>query len=318
MVRRPDVLAVVVASFAAGPALAEGERTCTLGATIRSVEVRYAGDEGRPPCEVVYTKETEAPGREEVLWSATRDAGFCESKADELTRLLEENGWQCTPEREGGFAAAEALPAETPPTVAPAAGPEAPLPPPARPDSALASEGAESAAGGDEDDTSLAAAGPADRPVQDLEQLEDDEGQDNGVGGIFIPAEALEAAVERDLARLKKSADDAVEATVGPFGDLNDDRVDDAAVLITFDADGNDHAQYLVAYVAEGGTFRPAASRFIGGRYRKVFGGDVTTIRDGRIELELQVLEPEDPFCCPSGSESAEFVLENGELVSAP
>ena len=61
-----------------------------------------------------------------------------------------------------------------------------------------------------------------------------------------------------------------------------------------------------------------AASRFIGGRYRKVFGGAVAAIEAGRIRLELQVLEADDAYCCPTGSESALFALENGELVSIP
>lgn len=317
MIRWPHVPIIIAGTLGAWPALADLERTCTLGATVRMVEVRYAGDPGRPPCEVVYTKETEAPGREEVLWTATRDAGFCEAKADELAALLERNGWSCSPDEGRPDAEAAREPAPEP-SAARSAEQQAPLPPPSRPEPADRTV-AQADGGADPD--------PAEQSVRDLEQPEDpaedglaaEDPADKmaGIGGVFIPAEALEAAVERDLARLKKTADDSVEATVGSFGDLNDDDVEDAAVLITFDAEGTDHAQYLVAYVAEGGTYRPVASRFIGGRYRKVFGADVRTIRDGRIELDLQVLEPEDPFCCPSGSETAQFVLENGELVSA-
>lgn len=318
MIRRWYGLVLLAGGLTAEPALADLEHVCSLGETIRRVEVRYAGDAGRPPCEVVYTKETEAPGREEVLWSATRDRGFCEGKVAELTRLLETNGWQCRPE--GRQSRAEEVVA--PPAVAaraPAADRSVPLPPPPRPEQVREAVADDDDRPPESGSGEIPQVGPVDEPVRDLERVEAaDDDEAGGVGGIFIPAEALEAAVERDLARLKKSADDSVEASVGSFGDLNDDQIDDAAVLITFDADGNDHAQYLVAYVAEGGTYRPAASRFIGGRYRKIFGADVKTIRDGRIELDLRVLEPEDLFCCPSGTESAGFVLENGELISVP
>lgn len=128
--------------------------------------------------------------------------------------------------------------------------------------------------------------------------------------------EALEAAVSRDLERLKQSSEDVVDASIGDFGDLNGDGIPDAAVLITFDAEGSDHAQYLVAYVATQETFRPAASRFIGGRYRKVFDAEIDGIESGQIRLALRVLEPDDPYCCPSGTEEAVFALQDGQLVS--
>ena len=128
--------------------------------------------------------------------------------------------------------------------------------------------------------------------------------------------EALEAAVSRDLDRLKQSSEDVVDASIGDFGDLNGDGVPDAAVLITFDAKGSDHAQYLVAYVAEDETYRPAASRFIGGRYRKVFDARIDGIESGQIRLELRVLEPDDPYCCPSGTDQARFALQDGQLVT--
>lgn len=307
------------------PAAADVEYVCRIGETVRRIEIRYAGDVGRPPCEVVYTKETERPGVEETLWSATADADFCRSKAEGLVDLLEENRWSCSGDRPsaGGQAARAAASPAGQASRDQAAGEgqatpraETPPPPPERPDVSVA-EVAPAAAPAESDDRDDAvdelnqqAALPADGEAASEEP--------GGAGGVLVPVEALEAAIERDLARLKKSADDAVEATVGSFGDLNGDDVEDAAVLITFDADGADHAQYLVAYVAEDETFRPAASRFIGGRYRKVFGADVAGIEQGRIRLELKVLQPEDAYCCPSGAESAQFVLENGELVDAP
>jgi hypothetical protein len=269
---------------------------CDLRGTSRRVELRYDGAPGRPPCEVVYHKETEQPGVEQVLWTAQRDVGFCRSKADALVGTLEDNGWRCSGGDSDDAIAAQrqAAPIAEPPRTGSILEPPQtdpmPEPPPSKP------------------------------PVQArLAPPETENGADQGPEPErrppAVPDPALEAAVARDLARLK-TTNDAVEAQIGQFGDLNGDGIDDAAVLITFDAEGTDHAQYLVAYVAQDSTYRPAASRFIGGRYRKVFDAEVAKIERGQITLELRVLEPDDPYCCPSGSTSASYTLENGELVS--
>lgn len=303
------------------PGQTDVEQVCTLGATLRRIEVIFADGRGAAPCEVAYVKETEQPGERSVLWTAERDGDFCIGKARELANRLEQAGWRC----DGGGAPETA--ADTPPVEPPAPPPERPenlalgaagddgrseLPEPApRTDEAAVADTNGEAAEPDQRDGAapeLAAA-----PGRDPE-----EASRPGSDVDDALASALEAAVARDLARLKTTAEDSVEASIEGFGDLNGDEVLDAAILITFDADGSDHAQYLVAYVAEEGSFRPAASRFIGGRYRKIFGADVRAIEDGRIRLELKVLEPEDPYCCPSGSEAALFALQNGELVMLP
>ena len=47
------------------------------------------------PCEVHYFKDTEMPGESQVLWTATTEAGYCESKAEEFVAKLREWGWDC-------------------------------------------------------------------------------------------------------------------------------------------------------------------------------------------------------------------------------
>ena len=47
------------------------------------------------PCEVHYFKDTEMPGESQVLWTATTEAGYCESKAEEFLAKLREWGWDC-------------------------------------------------------------------------------------------------------------------------------------------------------------------------------------------------------------------------------
>ena len=57
------------------------------------------------PCSVHYYKDTEAPGEQQVLWSAERDPTYCRTKAAEFVAKLEGWGWDC-----GG--GADAAPAE--------------------------------------------------------------------------------------------------------------------------------------------------------------------------------------------------------------
>ena len=61
------------------------------------------------PCEVHYFKDTEMPGESQVLWTATTEAGYCESKAEEFVAKLREWGWDC-----GSGAEPEAAPDAAP------------------------------------------------------------------------------------------------------------------------------------------------------------------------------------------------------------
>lgn len=128
--------------------------------------------------------------------------------------------------------------------------------------------------------------------------------------------QALDEAVRQDLALLAESAEHEIAVEIGSYGDLDGDGNADAAVLFTFDPEGPNHAQYLVVYLGDGETFQPVASRFIGGRYRDVFRGNVERIENGRIMLGLQILRDGDPYCCPSGSGVAHYMLRDGRLVS--
>jgi hypothetical protein len=48
------------------------------------------------PCEVQYHKDTEAPGQVQVLWSASSQADYCQSKAAEFVDKLGSLGWSCS------------------------------------------------------------------------------------------------------------------------------------------------------------------------------------------------------------------------------
>jgi len=47
------------------------------------------------PCEVHYFKDTEMPGENQVLWTATTEAGYCASKTEEFVAKLRDWGWDC-------------------------------------------------------------------------------------------------------------------------------------------------------------------------------------------------------------------------------
>ncbi len=102
-----------------GLALAQGAETqCTSGDMVRRIVIMTEPGVS-VPCEVHYFKDTEAPGEDQVLWSATQQAGYCEEKAAGLVAKLEGSGWDCG-------AGARQAPAEPPESAEPAERAEAP------------------------------------------------------------------------------------------------------------------------------------------------------------------------------------------------
>ena len=105
-----------------GLAAAQGaEAQCTYGDMVRRVVIMTEPGVS-VPCEVHYFKDTEAPGEDQVLWSAAQQAGYCEEQAAGLVAKLGGWGWDCTATGPAAPAAptAPAEPAE------PAEAPEAP------------------------------------------------------------------------------------------------------------------------------------------------------------------------------------------------
>jgi hypothetical protein len=68
---------------------------CELRGNVRRVEIQYTDSTSAIPCVVMYYKDTESPGTERVLWSATNEVGYCETKAQEFVEKLENWGWNC-------------------------------------------------------------------------------------------------------------------------------------------------------------------------------------------------------------------------------
>jgi hypothetical protein len=94
-----SVLAVAVLTVFSAALHAEEtvQTSCTKGDLVRRIAVlEHSLSSGRS-CEVVYQKESEAPGEHEVLWTAKQDAGYCYSKAITFAGKLTSLGWSCPP-----------------------------------------------------------------------------------------------------------------------------------------------------------------------------------------------------------------------------
>ena len=90
---------IVMAASMLTSAVAHAEETmqtsCTNRDLVRRVIVAESSLGSDLSCEVIYWKDTEAPGRPEVLWTARQDAGYCYSKALVLIDKLASMGWTC-------------------------------------------------------------------------------------------------------------------------------------------------------------------------------------------------------------------------------
>lgn len=116
-------LSTLIVMLIPGIALAQGAETrCTNGDTVRRIVIMSEPGVS-VPCEVHYFKDTEAPGEDQVLWSARSQEGFCEEKAAELVSKLEGLGWDCG---SGEAPAAPPAPPEPPEAAEAAEVPEAP------------------------------------------------------------------------------------------------------------------------------------------------------------------------------------------------
>lgn len=74
----------------------ENGYACTMNKLKRTIQVAYENPGAKTPCKVNYTKDTEAPGATQVLFSAAVEAGYCEKKAEEFVEKMTTNGWTCS------------------------------------------------------------------------------------------------------------------------------------------------------------------------------------------------------------------------------
>ena len=87
-------LSLIAVSIFAGHARSE-EFQCRRGDLVRRIELRFAEDADRLPCQVVYWKDQESPGEPRMPWRANSDLEFCIAKAREMVDGLQSAGWAC-------------------------------------------------------------------------------------------------------------------------------------------------------------------------------------------------------------------------------
>ena len=296
--RRPALILVassVTAAVIMAASASSEEYHCRRDDVVRRIEVQYADDADRLPCQVVYWRDTERPGDKQIPWNAQNQTEFCTRKAREMAEGLQSTGWTC--ER-------AAPPAEDAAALDLAEPPEASSPEPAAPPSEPADSSPEPAA-----PPSRPAASDVTEPDKDLQN------------GPPQPRNALlQEALARDIRRLEEltgAASWQFEPDAATLGDLDGDGLEDGAVLLSHRDENGGVTHHLLAYLFDGTTFRPIAQVSLEAYYQNFKDVTVEDIGDRGIELVLQMPRAGDPACCPSGRRRATFELRDGQLVLA-
>jgi hypothetical protein len=333
--RCPDLvigtLSLIAVSLLAGHAQSE-EFQCRRGDLVRRIELRFADDADRLPCQVVYWKDQENPGEPRVPWRANSDLEFCIAKAREMVDGLQSSGWAC----DGAVPAQDAA---APPSqdaaeldaIEPSAGSsresaaQATALPPANDASEIAP------AEGSSRQAAAEATTPA--PDHDAAGIAPSEGgssrqaaaeattpapADDGNGAAASDRATLQAALDRDVRRLEElggASSGRFKPEMTTLGDLDGDGVAEGAVLLSHRDDNGGASHHLLAYRFDGRTFRPVARLNLESYYQNVTSVALGEIADGGIELLLHTRRAGDPACCPSGRRNATFELRDGEFV---
>ena len=307
------------------------EFRCWNGDLLRRIELSGPETTQGAPCEVRYWRNAKAPGAGQSLWRANQDTDFCAARARELIARLEAGGWTCSsseqpasappmqaadadPERAPAVESRPAAPAPTmrslepaPPDPARPAQPPSPAvartaPPalPAEPPSPAPAR-AETSTPPGEPSSRAAARGEPSTPNEPA-----------AASSAHPNAALLDQVVEQTLHSVQELYGGEFQAELAAFGDLDGDGLEDAAVMITYQADRTEYVQYLVAYLFNGKTFQSVATRNVGGRFLDAVRADLQGIADGRILVELEALDG-DASCC--ASRRTAFALEKGQLI---
>jgi heat shock protein HslJ len=95
------------------------------------------------------------------------------------------------------------------------------------------------------------------------------------------------------------------------FGDLNGDRVDDAAVLLVENSGGSGSFVFLSAVLNNKDGLENVATTLLGDRVVC----ETVDIVDGQMVLELTSHAEDDPMCCPSVKTRTTYALANGKIT---
>jgi hypothetical protein len=310
---------------------AAAEFQCRNGDSVRRIELSGPETTQGAACEVRYWRNAKAPEPGRTLWRANQDTDFCAGKARQLVARLEAGGWTCSSSEQAASAAPmqaagadpEPAPQAEPRPAAPAQitrAPESGPPDPTlrvKPPSPAAAQTEPlvlpteppKPAGAPSETSVLPTELPSPAAAQ-TEPLASDEPVAASPAGA--KAALLDQIVEQTLHSVQELYGGQFQADFAAFGDLDGDELEDAAVLITYQADPKEYVQYLVAYLFDGETFQSVATRNVGGRFLDALRADLQGIADGKILVELEALDG-GATCC--ATHPTAFALENGQLV---
>lgn len=97
------------------------------------------------------------------------------------------------------------------------------------------------------------------------------------------------------------------------FGDLNDDGLDDAAVVLAWQNGGSGTFKYLAAIQNSSGLPQQIDSIPLGDRVQV----SAISIADGEVTLEELTFGPNDPMCCPSQRREQTYTLRAGKWAQS-
>ncbi len=307
--RYSAAISILILSATAAHAAEKSQFTCTSGQLVRRVIIDVGDLATGLPCEVVYWKDTEAPGVRRVLWNARSDAAFCDQKAAGLVDKLAGAGWRCDT---GGQAAA---PAAAPATIEPRA--QVPASPAADSSNALSAiepAAAPTPANDLDASTSPQPAAPAANLPAPAATTTGDNLQSAALApatsSAAVPTDQLESVIQANLTSLNQTVDGDFEAKIGDFGDLNADGIDDAVVFFNYESSTADFTQFVAAYLFNGESYHLAATKPVGGTDLAVRQVEVEDIVDGSIQLRLVLNDTSQ-----AEDRRAAMVLRDGQLV---
>jgi predicted small lipoprotein YifL len=95
------------------------------------------------------------------------------------------------------------------------------------------------------------------------------------------------------------------------FGDLNDDGVEDAAVVLATSGGGSGTFISLEAVINDEGEPKHLATALLGDRAQV----KSVVIESGRITVDMVTHGPDDPMCCPTVETTQKYKLEGDTLI---
>ena len=123
--------------------------------------------------------------------------------------------------------------------------------------------------------------------------------------------------IAQNLLRLNDGVDGKFAAEIADYGDLDGDGLQDGLVFFTYESQRLGRAQFVAAYLFDGESYALAATKPLAGSDDNIHSAEIESVENGQIALRLNVLEPGDASCCPSGTRQQTLVLRGGQLVEA-